>query len=30
VTGIIAGLGVNSYLLAVDAVYKLIKDWTKK
>ena len=26
VTGIIAGLGVNSYLLAVDAVHDLIKD----
>ncbi len=26
VTGIIAGLGVNSYLLAVDAVHELIKD----
>ena len=30
VTGIIAGLGVNSYLLAVDAVHDLIKDWAKK
>ena len=26
VTGIIVGLGVNSYLLAVDAVHELIKD----
>ena len=25
-TGVIAGLGVNSYLLAIDAVSKLIKD----
>ena len=30
VTGIIAGLGVNSYMLAVDAVNDLMKDWTKK
>ncbi|MDC3172415.1 type II 3-dehydroquinate dehydratase [Alphaproteobacteria bacterium] len=26
VTGIIAGLGVNSYMLAVDAIHDLIKD----
>ena len=26
VTGVIAGLGVNSYLLAIDAVNKFIKD----
>ena len=26
VTGIIAGLGVNSYLLAIDAVHNLIED----
>ena len=26
VTGIIAGLGVNSYMLAVDAVHDLVKD----
>ena len=25
-TGIIAGLGVNSYILAIDAIKELIKD----
>ena len=25
-TGIIAGLGINSYLLAIDAIKELIKD----
>ena len=29
VTGVIAGLGVNSYLLGIDAVNKFIKDWRK-
>ena len=26
-TGIIAGLGINSYLIAIDAVKELLKDW---